>query len=189
MTKNPEPKSKRKQTNNSRRLGKQRFEHVLSESEAQLFDRLQLAWNLPNKAETFRWMLRDCHERATTREHETIIGMFQKVLGAMESLLGEQAQFRTDLTRDVLRLVERAGGAADRITLVSEAATEKIGARVENSIAITRQMELDLKEQLAAANKMLYSLLIRIKSEQAFLQPQVKEVLAEALKQSGLSGI
>lgn len=180
---------KRSKSKDLWREGKPQFHTVLTAEEARQFDMIQAAWNLPSKAEAFRWMLKDCHERTTTREHETIVGMFGKVLGAMESLLSEQTQFRTDLTRDVLRLVERAGGAADRITLVSEAATEKIGARVESSIAITRQMELDLKEQLAAANKMLFSLLIRIKSEQAFLRPEVKDVLTEALKQSGLSGV
>ena len=180
---------KRRKTKDLWREGKPQFHTVLSAEEARQFDLIQTAWELPSKAEAFRWMLKDCHERTTIREHETIAGMFGRVLGVMESLVVSQAQFRTDLTRDVMRLVERAGNAADRITLVTEAATEKIGSRVENSIAVTRQMEIDLKEQLAAANKLAFSILIRLKAEQAFLPPNVKEVLGEALRQSGLAGI
>ena len=171
------------------REGKPQFHTVLSPEESRQFEMVQVAWQLSSKAETFRWMLKDCHERTTTREHENILGMFRKVLGAMESLLADQSQFRTDLTRDVMRLVERAGNAADRITVVSEAATEKIGTRVENSIAITRQMEIDLKEQLAAAVKLLCATLVRMKIEQAYLPDHVKDALKEGLKQSGLLGV
>ena len=182
-------KPKPTRAKNKYREGKLIFQAPLSVEEDRMLTKVQEAWKLPSKAEAFRWMLKDCHERTTMREHETILGMFGKVQGAMESLLADQSQFRTDLTRDVMRLVERAGNAADRITLVTEAATEKIGSRVENSIAITRQMELDLKEQLGAGNKMAYATLLRIKIEQAYLAPHIKETLLEGLKQAGLSGV
>ena len=187
MAKEADVKTRR--NSNKARSSKTQFNMPLSVEEARQFDMIQAAWSLPSKAETFRWMLKDCHERTTTKEHETILGMFGQVRGALESLLVEQSQFRTDLTRDVMRLVERAGNAADRITLVSEAATEKIGSRVENSIAITRQMELDLKEQLAAANKMLFSALVRMKVEQAYLPDHVKAAIKEGLNRSGLAGV
>lgn len=189
MVASKESKPKSKKVRNKTREGKPQFNMPLSAEEGRIFSLIQAAWNLPSKAETFRWMLKDCHERTTTKEHETIVGMFGRVLGAMESLLADQSQFRTDLTRDVMRLVERAGNAADRITLVSEAATEKIGSRVENSIAITRQMELDVKEQLSAANKMLFSALVRMKIEQAYLPDHVKAAIKEGLSQSGLAGV
>lgn len=73
--------------------------------------------------------------------------------------------------------------------MVSEAASERIRSRVENWIAITRQLELDVKEQLSTHSKLPFSFCIRMKVEQAYLPQDKKEVLLEALKQSGLSGI
>ena len=187
---------KRNKTKDLWREGKPQFHTVLSNEESMQFDLVQAAWKLPSKAETFRWMLKDCHERTTTIARQTIVDVLNgirqdmaDVRATVASVSNEQDRFRTDLTRDVMRLVERAGNSADRITLVTEAATEKIGSRVENSIAITRQMEIDLKEQLAAANKMLYSTLIRIKIEQAYLATHIKETLLAGLKQVGLSEV
>ena len=169
--------------------GNQHMDVLLSHEESRMLVKIQEAWRLPSKTETFRWMLKDCHERTTTQEHQTILDMFGGVQGAMESLLADQSQFRTDLTRDVMRLVERAGNSADRITLVTEAATEKIGSRVENSIAITRQMEIDLKEQLGAANKMLWATLLRMSIEQGYLPVEIQETIKEGLTRAGLGGV
>ena len=188
--------AKRNKTKDLWREGKPQFHTVLSNEESMQFDLVQAAWKLPSKAETFRWMLKDCHERTTTIARQTIVDVLNgirqdmaDVRATVASVSNEQDRFRTDLTRDVMRLVERAGNAADRITMVTETATERIGGRVENSIAITRQMEMDLKEQLAAANKMLYATLLRIKIEQAYLPPHIKETLIEGMKQAGLAAV
>jgi len=197
MTKDVAVVPKRSKSKDLWKIGKPQLHVVLSPEEDRILEQLRIHYQdpmnsfgpPPSKADTIRQLLRDAHDRVRLKEYETITGMFNRVIGALDSMLAQQSTFRTDLTRDVMRLVERAGNSADRVTMVMENATEKIGSRVENSIAITRQMEMDLKDQLAAANKMLYATLLRVKIEQAYLSPHILETLKEGLKQAGLSGV
>jgi hypothetical protein len=196
MTSGKEQLGKPNKIKNWERKGRTQVNLALTPEETQKLSIIQQAWNLPTKAETFRWMIADCHERTTTIARQTIVDVLNgirqdmaDVRATVASVLNDQNLFRTDLTRDVMRLVERAGASADRISVVTEAATGKMGSRIENSIAITRQMEIDIKDQLRAANQMLYATLVRIKIEQAYLAPHIKETLLEGLKREGLSGV
>src|ERR1035438_6979513 len=181
-------------------LKKIHFNQILTDEEEKRMEVLQVSWGLPTRAETFRKMLSIAYEQNLTKEQVSFMEMFKTILSTLEGIHGQHEKFRADLTRDVRSFitkdlggaVSKVGNAADRITMVTENGTEKLGNRIEAGISITRQMELDLKHQLGAILKVSQASLIRYKVEQALVcqqDPDYKDVLERALAQTGLAGV